>query len=94
MFVASSQLISVLSLQLLICSLCQPVATSDFGKASGKQCPTISDYLRQVAAARPGERAGERVGAGAARGEVVRERRPAAVRGAGARVAAAVRAAV
>ncbi len=50
--------------------------------------------LPQVAAARPGERAGERGGARAARGEVVRERRPAAVRGAGARVAAAVRAAV
>ena len=73
MFAASSQLICVLSLQLLVCSVCQPVASSDFGKASCKQCPTISDYLRQVEAARPGECAGERGGA---------------------RVAAAVRAAV
>ena len=51
MFAASSQLICVLSLQLLVCSVCQPVASSDFGKASGKQCPTISDYLRQEQAA-------------------------------------------
>ena len=27
------------------------MTTSDFGKASGKQCPTISDYLRQEQAA-------------------------------------------